>query len=246
MDNSYVQQYAQLERGHWWFIVRQKILLQFLRKNLPASRSSLTILNIGAAGGASSEWLAALGNVVSVEHDPAFLEQLRSNGITVTAASVTDLPFAPGSFDLVCAFDVIEHVADELRAIEEMKRVCKNGGYICLAVPAMPGLWSQHDVVNGHFRRYTRGSLIASVAPVGGLTLIDTRYFNSLLFVPIWMARKVSGFFRKKHTVSDFSYFKTPSWANKFLGTIFGLEYGVFRNSRFSRGVSLAALFKKM
>ena len=246
MDSTYVQQYAKLEREHWWFIVRQKILLQFLRKNLPASTSSLTILNIGAAGGASSEWLKTLGTVVSVENDPAFLGQLQRNGITVTAASVTDLPFAPGSFDLVCAFDVVEHVEDELRALGEMKRVCRKGGHICLSVPAMPGLWSQHDVVNGHFRRYTRGSLIASVASMGGLTLIDSRYFNSLLFVPIWMARKVSGLFRKKHTGSDFSYFKTANWANKLLGAIFGLEHGVFRNTSFSRGVSLAAIFKKI
>lgn len=245
MDKDYVQQYAKLEREHWWFLVRKKILLQFLEKNLPAS-SSLSILNVGAAAGASSQWLSSLGKVVSVENDPAFLRQLRQQRFEVTDASVTSLPFAANSFDLVCAFDVIEHVENDELALQELTRVCKTGGHICVAVPAMPGLWSQHDTVNGHYRRYTLESLGGRVSKINGLTLIDSRYFNSLLYFPIWATRRFGAIFRKKNSVSDFEFFRTPSWVSRLLQWIFGLEHGIFRNKRFSRGVSLAALFKKI
>jgi ubiquinone/menaquinone biosynthesis C-methylase UbiE len=70
-----------------------------------------------------------------------------------------ELPFKDEEFDLICAFDVIEHVEDDLLGIREMKRVCKNEGLMVLTVPAYMFLWSHHDEVNQHYRRYTLKNL---------------------------------------------------------------------------------------
>jgi SAM-dependent methyltransferase len=248
MTKEYVQQYAVLERTHWWFLVRQKIILRFLHKHLPEPHSkSLRILNIGAAGGASSEFLAVFGKVVSVENEPAFIAYLKTNNIDVTTASITGLPFADNSFDLVCAFDVIEHVEDDFAAMNELRRVCTPMGAICVTVPAFNMLWSNHDVVNGHYRRYEKKQLTNLLNRFEGLKIHEMAYFNSLLFLPIYMLRKITNLVAadKKERPSDFSYFKMPSLLNRIFKIIFSLEIPLMRLFHFPFGVSLLAFLQK-
>ena len=245
MNKEYVQQYAQLEKEHWWFVVRQKIILQFLKKYV--QKQPAGILNIGAAGGASSQWLSALGKVVSIETEPFFINHLKEQHIDVINSSVTDMPFEDNSFDLVCAFDVIEHVADDAVAMKEMERVCKPGGIICITVPAFKMLWSDHDIVNGHFRRYTRRSLLLLGEISPGIKNEEARYFNSLLFVPILVARKMSNLFSKDQNKpeSDFIFYKTTGLFNKLCEAIFSTELPLLRFIHFPFGVSLIAAWKK-
>ena len=247
MDNSYVQQYGQLENEHWWFIIRQKIILQTLQKYVTHTNSqTLKILNVGAAAGGSSRWLSAFGEVTSLENDPLFLSYLQHQKIVVINASVTDIPLADNSFDLVCAFDVIEHVEDDKKAISELIRVCKNDGQICITVPAFQGLWGNHDVVNNHYRRYKIKSLKNSIDQQFAAILYTT-YFNSMLFLPIFLVRKFRSFFNRssKNNDSDFTYFKTNRFTNKLLKIVFGIELFLLRYIRFSFGVSLLMLLKK-
>lgn len=247
MNKEYVQEYAKLEREHWWFLVRQKIILQFLKKYISPGDQQLHILNIGAAGGGSSEFLKLFGAVTSVETEPLFIEYLKKQNINVTEASITNLPYDDNRFDLVCAFDVIEHVDDDAQAMKEMQRVCKNDGAICITVPAFKSLWSQHDVVNGHFRRYKKNDLKVLFEKTKQLESIETTYFNSLLFLPILIVRKISNQFRKnkKETESDFSYFKTPALSNSVLKKIFGLELPLLKLFHFPFGASLISFLKK-
>lgn len=245
MNKEYIQQYVKLEKEHWWFVVRQKIILQYLKTI--TKPQPIKILNIGAAGGASSKWLSTLGNVVSVETDPAFLNHLISENIPVVNASVISMPFNNNYFDLVCAFDVIEHVEDDFAAIKEIERVCKAGGFICITVPAFNMLWSNHDVVNGHYRRYASKSLRTLTEKFSSLEYKKLQYFNSLLFIPILIARKISNNFsnNKKIPQSDFGLFKKAGLLNKILKSIFSLEIPMLRFVRFPFGVSLIGIWKK-
>ncbi|MEO6669551.1 MAG: class I SAM-dependent methyltransferase [Ferruginibacter sp.] len=247
MNKEYVQQYAKLERQHWWFLVRQKIIVQFLQKHISQAGQKINILNIGAAAGASGEFLSAYGLVTSVETEPLFIDYLRKQNIDVTEASITNLPFNDNSFDLVCAFDVIEHVEDHLQAMKEMQRVCKKGGGVCITVPAFKNLWSQHDVVNGHYRRYKKKDLELLFEKTAQLKPIETAYFNSLLFLPILITRKISNLFRgnKKELESDFTYFKTSPISNGLLKKIFGLELSLLKLFHFPFGASLISFLEK-
>ena len=245
MNKSYVQRYVALERSHWWFLVRKKILQGLLTKNLPTK--SLKILNVGAAGGASSEWLSDYGEVCSVENDIFFIEYLRSRGTNVIAANVTKLPFNDDTFDLVCAFDVIEHVEDHHGALNELYRVCKNNGYICITVPAFQQLWSHHDVVNGHFRRYHFKQLQSIVQQNISVDFKTWTYFNTILFIPIYLVRKFQKFRGNaiQQEYSDFESYKTGSLINKVLYKLFALEIGWLKFFRLPFGVSLFCFLQK-
>ena len=81
--------------------------------------------------------------------------------------SALALPFRDGSFDLVGAFDVVEHCEPEAQALGELARVLEPGGRLLLSVPAYQWAWSDHDVRAGHYRRYTRPRLLAAVRAAG-------------------------------------------------------------------------------
>ncbi|RYY70743.1 MAG: class I SAM-dependent methyltransferase [Chitinophagaceae bacterium] len=244
MNKEYVQQYVQLEKAHWWFVVRQKIILYFLHKHIKGS--SLKILNIGAAGGASSKWLQEFGEVVSVENESFFIDHLRSEGMNVTDASIISMPFPDNSFDLVCAFDVIEHVEQDDVALKEINRVCKSHGTVCITVPAFQSLWSNHDVVNRHFRRYKKKELHKRIETVNGLSIKEMAYFNSLLFLPIFVARRVGPIFSsRKEDRSDFELYKTSSLLNGILKAVFSFEQSLLKKISFPFGVSLICVLRK-
>lgn len=248
MDKSYVQQYGQLENSHWWFIIRRRIILQSLQKFIPpVQQGKLKILNAGAAAGGSSQWLSALGEVVSLEQDPLFLSYLADQQIEVIDASVTNIPLADNSFDLVCAFDVIEHVDDDQLAVSELLRVCKPGGHLCITVPAFQSLWGNHDVVNGHRRRYKKNQLQALFKRMPA-TERYISYFNSLLFIPVFLFRKMQSLFSLSSAASgqsDFIYFKKNDWVNGLLKKVFGAEVSLSRFVKFPVGVSLLMIAQK-
>ena len=223
--------------------MRQKIILKFLKKYIHKTGS---ILNIGAAGGASTTWLSSLGNVTSLESDSFFIDHLKEQNIDVANASVTAMPYDENCFDIVCAFDVIEHVEDDLDAMNEIRRVCKPGGIICVTVPAFKMLWSTHDIVNGHIRRYTKKTLLA-LGRSSGLKCEEIKYFNSLLFIPILAARKVSALLpnKNKGIQSDFTSYKTGTFLNKIWKGIFAAEIPLLMILSFPFGVSLIGAWRK-
>ena len=125
MDKNYYKEYYHLERSHWWFQARAHILMSHLKRILPPKKD-LKILNVGAATGRSSELLMQFGEVMSVEYDKECFDFVAQNlKIPIVKGSILELPFEAEAFDLVCAFDVIEHVNDDYLAVMEMRRVCK-------------------------------------------------------------------------------------------------------------------------
>lgn len=252
MNKEYYIGYYEYERSHWWFLNRSKIIENIARKNVFRD-TPLRILNIGVATGASTQMLEKYGTVVSVEYDKDCFEFV--SGVlkgTVLNASITELPFEADAFDLVCAFDVIEHVEDHQLAVNEMYRVCKPGGHVYVTVPAYMSLWSKHDVINHHVRRYTRKNLTALFTELRGRKITST-YFNSLLFPPIYLFRVISTLIRPPRAAeqesSDFDVIQSKSIAGKLinaiLGGIFSIEVVLLKFLRFPAGVSILFLFRK-
>jgi ubiquinone/menaquinone biosynthesis C-methylase UbiE len=250
MDKNYYLEYYHLERSNWWFRVREKIIEDQLQKHLSDihAGASLTILNVGAATGRSSEVLGKYGKVTSIEYDAdccAFTRE--KTNLSILNASVLELPFADNSFDLVCAFDVIEHVEDDQLAVREMQRVCKKDGVVYITVPAFQQLWSHHDVVNQHFRRYKMNQIVSLFGSQG--RILKKTYFNSILFLPILSFRTISRLFPKAFTRSgsgsDFSFFESESLTNRILYQVFHVEKYLLRLMRFSAGVSILFMWKQ-
>lgn len=222
MQHDYYKEYYELERNHWWFVAREKILTQYIKKCVSEKQltPNLKILNIGCGPGRSSEYLSQFGTVVSVEYDTFCCEFAREKtGLEIINGSITELPFNGEKFDLVCAFDVIEHVEDDMKAVAEMKRVAKKDGMLLVTVPAFMSLWSHHDEVNQHFRRYKLKQLHQLFTTTGNGKAIYTSYFNFFLFPPVYAFRRLSRLLKfknkRKGSGSDFE-----TWNPGFINTV--------------------------
>ncbi len=250
MEKNYYKEYYHLERSHWWFMARADILMSHIAK-IYSEKKDLKILNIGAATGRSSELLMQFGEVQSLEYDKDCFDFVKNNlDIPIVNGSILDLPFDDEQFDLVCAFDVIEHVVDDHSAVSEMRRVCKKGGVICVTVPAFMFLWSAHDVVNHHYRRYTT-SILKGVFGKSDENIFHS-YFNFWLFFPIAAFRVLSKILPTKKkatsedTGSDFGVLK-----GNLINTIF---YKIFLSENFFLkkfiklpvGVSILSTWRKV
>lgn len=245
MDSAYYIEYYELERNHWWFRARSEVLESQIKRI--ANGNKLKILNIGTATGAGSEMLSRYGEVTSVEFDSECVKFLRGNlKMEVTEASILELPYTENEFDLVCAFDVIEHVEEDQLAAQEMLRVCKNKGTIFCTVPAYNFLWSKHDEVNHHKRRYTASTFNHLFV---GSKIIYSGYFNTLLFLPVTFIRISSRFiprlFLRKGAGSDFTLAGNQR-LNSLLYYFFRLENNLLRRRiRFPFGISYLLITKK-
>lgn len=252
MQHDYYKEYYELERSHWWFQAREQILSRYIATLIDTHKlphRKLNIANIGCGPGRSSEYLSAFGSVSSIEYDAdccAFASE--RTGLNIQHGSITELPFEDGVFDLVCAFDVIEHVEDDALAVSELKRVAKPGAVILITVPAFMSLWSHHDVVNHHFRRYDLQGVKTLFNGADG-QLLFASYFNFFLFPPIYVFRKIANWTKmgdkRNGSGSDFEAFK-PGIINRILYAIMKFE-SRFVNSgiRFPFGVSIIHSWQK-
>jgi SAM-dependent methyltransferase len=156
---------------YWWYRARSEMLRTVLE---PYVGSPERLLDVGSADGPSVAWLAARQKV-SLDLDPRGLRP--PSGI---CGSVLALPFVDASFDVVSAFDVIEHCDPEAAALAELHRVLEPGGRLLLSVPAYQWAWSDHDVANGHHRRYTRPRAVEAVSAAGFDVLRSTYGFSAV------------------------------------------------------------------
>ncbi|MBT8328040.1 MAG: class I SAM-dependent methyltransferase [Bacteroidia bacterium] len=249
MDPQFYREYYTLERSHWWFTARLEILEGVLKKwILNAKPKTLNILNVGVATGATSEMLSKYGNVVSVEYDEECCKFLKEKtGIEAINASLTELPFETDTFDLVCAFDVIEHIEDDKLAISEVNRVLRKDGHYYITVPAFQFLWSNHDVVNHHYRRYTKRNLNSLFS---SFKITYSSYFNFWLFFPIAMVRFVLNLLpkskNKQSSGSDNEVLSSSGLLNSIVKFIFKSERHFLRQGiRFPVGVSIMSIGTK-
>lgn len=180
---------------YWWYVARADLLETALRSHVEGGRLAL---DLGSADGPSAAWLRdAVQRTVSLDIDP---RGLGSDGV---CASALALPFEDGAFDVVSAFDVIEHCAPEETALTEVRRVLGPGGRFVMSVPAYAWAWSDFDVANGHHRRYTRARAVAAVERAGFTVDRATYGFASVfpMFAVERAARKVAR--RRSHGAVD-------------------------------------------
>ena len=253
MQHDYYKEYYDLERQHWWFVAREKIISNYIKKLIfekSFQNQNLKILNIGCGPGRSSQYLSEFGKVVSIEYDKYCCEfASEKTGLEIIHGSITELPFDDQSFDLVCAFDVIEHVEDDQLAVSEMKRVAKDKGIIFITIPALMSLWSHHDVINHHFRRYKLSEIERLFAKVKDGNRIFATYFNFFLFIPIYLIRTISNLVKsgknRPGSGSDFEAFK-PGIMNDLLFNLMHFETKfINKNIKLPFGVSLLYTWRK-
>lgn len=189
MERVVYQQMAELDDRHWWYRARRKIIADLIRRecNLP---SGARILEIGCGTGHNLAMLSAFGHVDGLELD----EEARAISEKRLGRKVMSSPLpqiaevADAHYDLIGAFDVIEHIDDDRAALASIATKLKPTGKFIMTVPAHQWMWSAHDVVNHHKRRYSKRTL-RQLIDGSPLTLETIGYFNSLLF-PLAVAER--------------------------------------------------------
>ena len=240
MERIVYDRMAELDSRHWWYRARREILAGPHRAPDRRCRDDPRILEIGCGTGHNLVMLKRFGRVDAIEIDAA----ARAIASQRLGHAVMDapLPALTGvedrAYDLVAILDVLEHVEEDREALESIARKLRPGGRILIAVPAHPWMWSAHDVVNHHKRRYTRRRRCAPSSPRRGLKLEMMSWFNSLLF-PLAAAARLAGKVRRKEDSDDKL---PPKPLNALFEGIFGLERYAIGRLPFPPGVSLVAI----
>jgi len=242
MDRDYELQTHRAEDRHWWYRGRRTVLEGVLGGlDLPAGTR---ILDAGCGSGRNMIELARYGAVTGVELSETSVALARERQCgEVVAGSVLEMPFPDHSFELAVSLDVIEHLEDDLTALREMRRTVAPGGALLVTVPAYQWLWSGHDEINHHHRRYTRRSL-QHVAEQAGWRQARTTYFNSLL-LPVAILLRVLDRVNTKTTESSLDLWVPPEPLNWVLERPLALEAAMIkRGGRIPAGLSLLAVFR--
>lgn len=238
MERVVYDRMAELDEVHWWYRARRRILEQLILRKIQMPKDA-RILEIGCGTGHNVLMLQRFGEVDAVEIDSAAREIASKRlGRPVIDVPLPNLPgVEDGRYDLVAILDVLEHVSEDEEALRSIARKLRPGGKILITVPAHPWMWSAHDVVNHHQRRYTKKALKRVVAE-SGLKLDMLSYFNSLLF-PLAAAARLAGRVTGKDDSDDTL---PPAPVNKLFDWLFGLERHAIGRISLTPGVSLVAI----
>jgi len=224
-----------LEQTHWWYAARRKILAGEIRR-LPLSEVA-RIVEVGCGAGGNLDLLTGFGEVQGVEPDSESRAYAAArSGLTIHNGLLPDgLPDLGEPFDLVAAFDVIEHVDDDVGAVAALARQLKPGGFMVTTVPANAWLWSEHDAQHHHKRRYRLADYRA-LFEAAGLKVHRASHFNTVLFPLIATARLAKAVARLPGGDED----AHPSPAvNALLRGLFATEQHLLKVTDLPFGVSI-------
>jgi SAM-dependent methyltransferase len=238
MERVVYQQMAELDDRHWWYTARRAILATLIERKLrlPAQPR---ILEIGCGTGHNLAMLAGFGHVEGLELDEeARAISEKRLGRKVMSSPLPELGEVPDChYDLIGAFDVIEHIGDDRAALASIAAKLKPGGRFVMTVPAHQWMWSAHDAVNHHKRRYSKAGLKALISG-SPMKLEKVGYFNSLL-VPLAVAERAASKLRGKE---DADVKLPPAPLNAALEKIFEVERYLVGRLPLPPGLSLFAV----
>jgi len=181
-----------VEQSHWWYTGRRKILTAFVEEICRRVKDRRPrILDVGCGTGANLLMLSEYGEAEGVDVSEDALAFCRERGLDrVRLGAGEQLPYEDGTFDLVTALDVVEHMDDDLAGLREMRRVLRPGGRVLLFVPTFMFLWGLQDEVSNHRRRYRLPEL-RRVLEQAGFEIERSTYANITFFAPILLVRQL-------------------------------------------------------
>ena len=240
MDRDVYDSMCKNEENHWWFSSRRLIIQKILERFVGTQSSS--VLEVGCGSGGSLNMLSAYGEVSAMELDERAREAANSRGVCDVKKGrlPDDIPFE-NNFDLICILDVLEHIEGDLAVIKALEKKLTPSGKLLITVPAYQFLWSEHDVIHHHKRRYSRSQLEA-LCLKSGLHVRYFSYFNTFLF-PIILAIRLMSKVLKKSSGRGIN--KPSGFINKTLAKIFSSERFLLPQVTFPFGVSIILVAEK-
>jgi 2-polyprenyl-3-methyl-5-hydroxy-6-metoxy-1,4-benzoquinol methylase len=261
MEIDYEDKYFRIEKDHWWSVTRREAILHLVGKMGKKAR----ILEIGCSSGELLLLLNKGGfkDVWGIDISKKAIALCKKKGLkNVFCMDGGKLDLGKNKFDLIIASDVLEHIEDDTGAVKGWKSLLKNNGSMIIFVPAYNSLWSYHDDVNRHFRRYDKKTLV-SVMKANRMQILRAGYWNFMLFTPAALFRAISRITGqgKKETENELvnskakvlkkekdkdQFFVLPGFVNAGLRCMLRLENQLLKSPvNYPFGISLFVVAKK-
>jgi SAM-dependent methyltransferase len=243
MEKDFEKKYHDVEIEHWWFKSRREYLLDLLKNEPKESK----ILDIGCSSGIFLKDLESIGfdinNLFGIDISENAIANCKSNGVTNSFVMDAQNIYLKEDFDIIVASDCLEHLKDDAQAVKNWNSLLKIGGKMFVFVPAFQSLWSYHDEINMHYRRYTKKELNLKLE-FENLEIIKSSYWNFSLFIPVYVFRRISLIFQKNKTgVSDISI--KNKIVNTLLLKLIIIENILLKFINFPFGVSTFCIAKR-
>lgn len=237
----------ELEDHHWWFQSRLELTQHVLDRYAPgASGRPERMLDLGCGTGMFLERQGGRRRTFGLDFSRQALSFTRRRGLErLVCADSQVLPFRDVIFDIVTAFDLIEHVDRDDLLVSEVHRILRPGGILLSTVPVHPALWSEHDVALHHKRRYRRREFERLFDPAKWETLRSTYTFASIAppAAAVRMLRRVLPHKPGGDATADTNL--TPPWLNRTLIAWHHLENAWIERFDSPIGLSLMAVNRK-
>jgi SAM-dependent methyltransferase len=242
MDRAAYALMAAHEDRHWWFVGRRAVIAALIDR-IPLPGRPL-ILEAGCGSGGNLGMLEGRGVVSAFEpfEDAAGNAQMRYPGTEVRRGELpNDVPFEEGTFDLVAALDVLEHVEDDVNSLAALVRLAKPGAAIIVTVPAHQVLWGSHDRRLHHVRRYGKRQMREIAAAAGADIEFETA-FNTVL-APIAIVFRLAEKFAGLDLGNQERLPAHP--VNKLLGALFAVERHLVATFSLPFGLSYGYILRR-
>lgn len=233
----------ELEESYWWFVARNRII-----KDLTAHYSGLSkgavVLDVGAGTGGFAKLISESYSPICMDTSDLALDYCKKRGLpNIYKGLLSDFVATGEHVDGVFMLDVVEHIEDDKGVVEQVYGLLPDNGAFVVSVPAYMWLWSRHDVMHMHYRRYTKKRL-NKLLQDAGFQIEYSTYFNTFLFFPAVLKRfydKLKGEKDEYRPVDDVSL-----GVNKMLTRIFLSESKLLKHFTFPFGVSILTIARKL
>ena len=242
METHVYDELAIAELKHWWCVGRRAILADTIAREVEGEK--MRALDIGCGSGLNAKILETKAKEVTgieSEHHAINLAAQFAPNLRVVKGTFPNVRL-DGYFDIVTLFDVLEHCVDDVTTLKIIHGLMTPSGTLMLTVPAFAWLWTAHDDIVHHKRRYTKNKLQKKIE-AAGFRVERITYFNTLLFPAIVALRTVRSIFGITQTTSDYAL-PNPI-LNWIFGKIFGLEKYLLRYVNLPVGVSILCIAKR-
>lgn len=233
MEDKAYNDIDNLEDNLWWYRVRREIVTDII-KNIN-DHNNLSLLDIGCGNGhLLKDSCQYVNKAVGIEK----FDYSKPKFDNIINIDIFDNTFEDNSFDIITFLDVMEHIEDENKFLQEVKRLIKYNGTIIITVPAYQWLFSNSDIFYGHYRRYNSKTL-RKVLEDNGLEIQKLSYMNFFLFPLFALVRIIDKVFNRK----KFEYGESKL-TNTILYNIFHIEKYLLKKFNLPFGSSLLTICK--
>lgn len=231
-----------LENTYWWFIARNKIIKKLIDKTCNLNKGD-QVLDVGVGTGGFASHISEDFDVIGLDTSKTALEYCEKRGLkNLYNMTLDQFPKDDWNIKAVTMLDVVEHIEDDLAVVKEVYELLPKGGSFIAAVPAYQWLWSRHDEIHMHYRRYT-GARFKKLLKDAGFSVKYSSYYNHFLFLPAVAKRFVDKIFSTKK--DDAPVDEVSPMMNSLFTKIFSFESKLMPAIKFPFGISYVAIAEK-